>query len=135
MRRDLFGERDRDSIADDIQALFTALGGALPVRELARAAIARGLFSQDYLENLTLRGAAAVCGQALKRKTEDDLPFAKPTGQDKIWKQRELFTYDEAATMLLREYSAWQADRKELRKLHQWCYLKFGRAPDLPDVN
>lgn len=127
----------RTAVLKNLRELFANLGGDMPVRVLAEEAITRGVIPSDVLASCQLRGVTELCRQALKTKTESGLPFAKPTStkSDGEWKQLELFTYEQAESLVLREAQAMVADYHELLRLHRWCFDKFGRAPEIPELS
>jgi hypothetical protein len=120
-----------------LRDLFQQLGGSMPPRVLADEAVARGVIPDDVLAVCQRRGLTELCRQALKGKTEDRLPFAKPLSADEDageWKQLDLFTYDQAETLILREWAGIANDVQEVLRLHRWCKDKFGLAPELPSL-
>ena len=140
MSDELFqGVSRRSAVLQAIRDLFNDLGGAVPLRELADAAVARGVVPPEMIAACQQRGLTALCRQALKVETDDRLPFAKPMSDDgdddhTRWGRLNLFTYDQAAALVLRESKAWVADRIKIERLRQWCLDRFGRAPDIPEL-
>jgi hypothetical protein len=135
IERDLVGQQDREFLTARIAALFTELGGNVSMRSLGQEAKARQYFSADMLAALEDRAVGEFCRAAVKHtKTPDGLPFAKPLAgdEDARWKQLDLMTYAEVVDVIRRDADAIEADHKELRRLHQWCRLKFGKAPKIP---
>ncbi len=127
----------RTAVLKRLRELFQELGGSIPPRILADEAIARNVIPAEVLANCQTRGVTELCRLALKAKTEDRLPFAKPLSTDEDageWKQLELFTYAQAEALILREARGLVADYRELQRLHRWCLAKFGRAPEIPDL-
>jgi hypothetical protein len=127
----------RTAILKRLRDLFRELGGSMPPRVLTDEAIARGVVPTEVLASCQTRGLTELCRLALKGKTEDRLPFAKPTSTDEDageWKQLELFTYAQAEALILREARGLVADYHELLRLHRWCLAKFGRAPEIPEL-
>lgn len=131
---DLLGAPDRESLHDRIRALFKDLGGNVSMRALGREAKTRDFFDEEMLGALMERACGEYCRVALKKTGPDDLPFAKPLVGDKgaRWKQIDLMSYKELSAVILADADAVLADHKELRRLHQWCRLKFGKAPRIP---
>jgi hypothetical protein len=108
----------------------------VPIGVLATEAVSRGVIPPEELERCQMRGIQALCRQALKVKTENGLPFAKPTTDDEEnWTNLELFTYDQAEALINREARAVVADYQELLRLHRWCFGKFGQAPEIPELH
>jgi hypothetical protein len=125
----------RSTLLLKLRDLFRELGGNLPIRAFASEAVDRGVISSEELERCQMVGVQALCRQALKVKTEAGLPFAKPTTEDgRNWSQLELFTYGQAEALIEREAKALMADYQELVLLKRWCLEKFGRAPEIPEV-
>lgn len=128
----------RTAILKCLRELFQELGGSMPPRVLADEAVARGIVPDDVLAACQHRGLTDLCRAALKAKTEDRLPFAKPTSTDEDageWKQLELFTYTQAEALILREAKGLVDDYHELQRLHRWCVAKFGQAPEIPELS
>ena len=121
-----------------IRDLFRDLGGNVPMRVLGDEAVTRGVIPPEEVQRCTARGIAETCRRALKVKTEDGLPFAKPVagGFDEHgfipWKQLPLFNYEEAVALLAREAKAVVDDYTELVRLQRWCLDRFGKAPEIP---
>jgi hypothetical protein len=133
---DLFdGLKGRHRAFEEIRALFVELGGDVPAANLYDVAVARGILT-DRLEAFQRQAGTAFCALALKQKDEDELPFAKPVTVEgeRRWRQRELWTYANAVEVIQREADGILADHKELRRLQQWCRLKFGKAPRIPRI-
>lgn len=127
----------RTALFKALRDLFRELGGSLPIRLLAEEAITRGTIPEEVLDMCQVRGVSELCRTALKAKTEDDLPFAKPTSSAENngeWKQLELFTYQEAQALIAREVDSLTADYQEVERLQRWCLAKFGRAPEIPKL-
>lgn len=138
MHDDLFPNLQRRSaLKAALRDLFQELGGNEPIRILAQEAITRGVIPEDELARCQMVGVQALCREALKKKTEAGLPFAKPTSEDEDgnWTNLELFTYDQAEALIRREATAIVADYHELLRLHRWCFSKFGQAPEIPELH
>jgi hypothetical protein len=136
----LFPHEPRSVVLQRLRDLHADLGGNIPIRVLAREAIQRGILTADELSRCQMEGAMALCRTALKAKTKAGLPYAKPTSdgenEDELhWQNLELFTYDEAANLIIREAHALANDYGELLRLHRWCLAKFGKAPEIPELH
>jgi len=135
----LFPHHSRTTMHQQLRDLFRELGGSVPMRVLGEEAMARGVIPPEEVARCTLRGIQEICRRALKFKTENGVPFAKPMGEDETdtetrWKQLELFTLIEARAMILRHVKSLREDHSELLVLHRWCFAKFGEAPDIPEL-
>jgi hypothetical protein len=127
--------------SERIRAEFAALGGRMSTRRFARHLLRRGFYSAGALEARQLRGVQADVRRALAAEGPDGLPFAQPTEADDdgdedrpapVWKQLALFTYAELAALLVRRRSEITRDVVRYRRLHDYCQLRFGKAPALP---
>jgi hypothetical protein len=140
MTDDLLPRYNRSDMNRNLRELFRELGGNVPMRVLGDEAVTRGVIPPEEVAHCTSRGVQEICRRALKVKTENGLPFAKPIdgsredNGDTRWKQIELFSYDEAEALIVRESKAIRDDYQELLLLHRWCALKFGKAPDIPEL-
>lgn len=140
MHDELFqGVTRKKQVMAEIRELFRELGGAVSMSVLADEAVERDVIPPEMVEACQQRGLTALCRQAMKVKTADGLPFAKPIGgsgknDDATWSQLDLFTYDQAVDLVIREATATLADVREVGRLHQWCLNRFGQAPDLPEL-
>jgi hypothetical protein len=140
MQDEFAGHKRRSTMYAELRDLFGELGGNVPMRVLGDSAVARGVIPPEEVKRCTDRGIQEICRRALKVRGENGLPFAKPTSSTRDddgnveWKQLELFTYDEAAALIVREAKAVVDDYVELQSLHRWCTAKFGRAPEIPQL-
>ena len=124
---------ERRELFAAFQGLFREMGRASP-RAVAEESVARGIVPPRVLQECQMRGLIEDVRLALKADTEDGLPFAKPIGnEDADWSQLYLFTYNVASILILREAAAVVHDYKKVRRLHEWCLVKFGRAPEIPE--
>ena len=119
--RDLLGEMGRASVSD-----------------IARVAIRRGLIDDETLGQCQMRGASELVRRALKTVLPTGLPFAKPltgNGDDSTeWAQLDMFTYDEFASLIVREAAALESDFGKVVRLRDACVKRFGRAPEIPEL-
>lgn len=121
------------SMQEAIRDLLGEMGQS-QARDIARVAIERGVFDGEVLAGFELQGAAEFVRKALKAKQADGLAFAKPVGDEGEWKQRVLWTYEDAEKSLLQDASGIEADYAELMREHAWCLNRYGKAPVLPEL-
>ena len=136
VKRLLDDDENTDDLQDIIRDLFVELGGNVPIRVLATEAITRGAIPESVLRRCQLRGVSDICRQALRAETDEELPFAQPTGRgsDDPWLQLDLFTYNRAELLLQERAEDLRRDNRKLRRLWTWCFEKFGRAPEIPQL-
>ena len=138
MADELFPNATNAALYASIRSLFKELGGSVPVRVLAEHAIAQGLIPPDEIARCTHRGVQDLCKRALKVKTANGVPFAKPIqgteDESDSWTQLELMTYEELAGVITREVRALVKDYHEVQVLVRFCEAKFGRAPAVPQL-
>jgi hypothetical protein len=128
-------EFDHESLAGTINRLFNELG-AVPAEDVAREAIARNLIPAELLAKLQLRGVTAYVRRALARDTPDGVPFAQPLADtpNAPWQQMTMFRYDELCDLMKRRAKGIYYDLERLRKLHDFCLSRFGKAPAIPEL-
>lgn len=118
-----------------IRELFAEVG-RVSISTLAQTAIDRGLIEDEALLQCQMRGLAELCRAALKRRTEEQLPFAQPISgaEDGEWAQLDLFSREELFGLIHARVAALAADNAELRLLRGFCLRKFGEAPEIPEL-
>jgi hypothetical protein len=136
MVRRLFDDDDEHATTEVIRELFKELGSSVPIRILANELVDRHLLSDALVRRVTIRGVSELCRTALSKKTAENLPLAQPTGSgpDDPWMNLDLFDYAQAEKLIERRVKGLSDDYAELRKLHSWCFDKFGRAPQIPEL-
>lgn len=120
-----------------IRALFSEMGGALPVREVAQHCIEAGVWDETQLQGMMVNGAVKRVKDALRSELNGSgLPFAAAIGKghQAVWKQRDLFQYEDYVSVLDMGVAAVVADHSRLRAWQLECRAKFGVAPSIPDL-
>ena len=108
-------------------------------RAFARHLLRRGFYSAETLKARQVWAIQADIRRALAAETPNGLPFAQPVEADDgddpsaaaVWKQLSLFTYAELAALLTRRRAEIARDVVRYRRLHDYCRLRFGKAPTL----
>jgi hypothetical protein len=125
-----------ESAGDIIRRVFVELGSNVPSGAVTRSILDRDLLPSEMRDGFLFRGLNDRVRKELARITIEGLPFAQPTGtkQRAPWKQLDLFTREEAYSLVRRRRRNLYEDHAELVRLHGWCLDKFGDAPDIPDL-
>lgn len=129
--------QESGSEGNRIRSLFSAMGGSLPIREIARRCIEGGVWDETTLEGIMIAGAEKRVKDALKVTTNGSgLPFAAAVGKGReaVWRQRELFSYEDYVTKIGEGVEALGADHAKLRAWQGECRARFGTAPSIPDL-
>lgn len=130
-----FEEGEREG--DRIRSLFAAMGGAAPLRDIARRCIEATIWDETQLESMMLHGAIKRVKDALRRELNGSgLPFAAAVdkGLHATWKQRDLFSFEDYTSIIDMGIAALGADHAKLRAWQEECRRRFGTSPSIPDL-
>lgn len=121
---------------DRIRAEFEQLGGAISSRLFAEHLLATGFYDDEFLESAAIKAIQSDIRKALKSSDGAGLPFACAVGRgaEAVWKQRDLMEYDEYAAVIGDLSEGVRADYRVIVGLHGECRLRFGRAPEIPEL-
>lgn len=124
---------ESESVLDKIRILFELHPEGISIRELAREAIASGIFDETQLEGFQLEGVMKRCRDALRRRDEHGVPYAAQVDKSEDrWQQREFWDYPTAVLVFQSRADQIGDDYTALRALQAWIRQRFGTAPSLP---
>lgn len=116
-------------LKDSFRELLKELGTP-DVDQAVTLALERGLIPDFVRMKSMRRGLCEICRNAWTERTEGGLPFAQPLddGERPRWKQRILFSCEEAIDLLRRKSKAIDCGIAEFRLLEQDYRTRFGDA-------
>lgn len=122
---------------DRIRDIFTGMGGSAPLRDVARRCLEAAVWDEVQIESMQLNGAVKRVKDALRTHVNGSgLPFAAATDKSAkaIWKQREMFAYEDYVSIISMGVDALGADHAKLRAWQAECRDRHGTAPSIPDL-
>ena len=127
----------RDSRKSQIIGVFVNSGGAMSTRQLARACIDDGVYSQIELDNYAIRAVQNEVREALKTTDlQTGLPLAGPSverddeGQS-LWKQLALWNEDDSLFNISERDKQARADLIMLHRLADNHKIRWGYRPEI----
>lgn len=121
-----------------IRRLFGELGGSMTTREFAGECINAGVWTENELSSIQIRGVQSEIRLALRKSDSAGLPFAgqtteRPDGQP-VWKQRPLWLFADYELNICELVSQRDECHATALKLADECADKFGSAPDIASL-
>jgi hypothetical protein len=119
-----------------ILAVYDTHGGQMTVSRLAALCWEVGVWDADEQRHMAFANAKRQCQTALESKDAAGLPVAGPTpvrdGQALVWKQIDMWTYDDAVFNLGLKIKQVDKDVAGIAHLHAWIDKRYGQAPPVP---
>lgn len=128
--------RTRDDLVNDV---FERNGKALSLRDLAKACVSEGVWSQDELNAIVIKSVMEACRRVLNKKDEAGLPKNGPTTETDgdgapVWKARQIWLFPDYERNVREHVQQRDENHIVALRLAEEAEDRFGHRIDIPDV-